>query len=317
MGHKQDPGYPRLVLLVIALLLPTASLIPLGSLWLWEHGYVFYWAIGTCIVVAAAFQLQKRLITPVRLPPADEVSNSGNADWTPGQEQAWDDVKRLAAAVEAERITSRDAALNLALETIEVVARRLHPERGEPLLQFTVPEALAVVERASANLRSFLADSFPLSDRITVAQLMWLYRWRGALDMVEKGYDLWRVVRLLNPMAAATQELRERFTRQLYDMGRAHLAGRLARAFVREVGRAAIDLYGGNLRVTSERLGAHTTAATRRDLALSATKDAEPVRILVAGQTGAGKSSLVKRLPTTSRRLLMHYRRPLASRPIG
>lgn len=296
MGHKQDPGYPRLVLLVIALLLPTASLIPLGSLWLWEHGYVFYWAIGTCIVVAAAFQLQKRLITPVRPPPADEVSNSGNVDWTSGQEQAWDDVKRLAAAVEAERITSRDAALNLALETIEVVARRLHPERGEPLLQFTVPEALAVVERASANLRSFLADSFPLSDRITVAQLMWLYRWRGALDMVEKGYDLWRVVRLLNPMAAATQELRERFTRQLYDMGRAHLAGRLARAFVREVGRAAIDLYGGNLRVTSERLGAHTTAATRRDLALSPTKDAEPVRILVAGQTGAGKSSLVNAL---------------------
>src|SRR5262249_47492444 len=149
---------------------------------------------------------------------------------------------------------------------------------------------------ASANLRNFLAESFPLSDRITVAQLMWLYRWRGALDMVERGYDLWRIVRLLNPMAAATQELRERFTRQLYDMGRAHLAGRLARAFVREVGRAAIDLYGGTLRVTSHRLRAHTTAATRRDLALSVTTDAEPVRIQVAGQTGAGKSSLVNAL---------------------
>jgi predicted GTPase len=296
MGQKQNPDYPRLVLVIIALLLPTASLIPLGSLWLWEHGYVFYWAIGTCIVVAASFQLQKRLITPVRPPPAQGAPDPGNADWTTGQEQAWDDVKRLAAGVEAERITSRDAALNLALETIEVVARRLHPERGEPLLQFTVPEALAVIERASANLRNFLAESFPLSDRITVAQLMWLYRWRGALDMVERGYDLWRIVRLLNPMAAATQELRERFTRQLYDMGRAHLAGRLARAFVREVGRAAIDLYGGTLRVTSHRLRAHTTAATRRDLALSVTTDAEPVRILVAGQTGAGKSSLVNAL---------------------
>ena len=53
----------------------------------------------------------------------------------------------------------------------------------------------------------------------------------------------------LNPISAATQELRERFTRQIYDMGREHLARRLARAFVKEVGRAAIDLYGGNLRI--------------------------------------------------------------------
>ena len=298
-GHKKDKkdvGYPRLVLVAIALLLPTASLIPLGSLWLWEHGYVFYWAIATCIVVAVAYRLEKRLIAPVRPPLADEMPGTGNPDWTPRQEEAWDDVKQLAAGVEPERITSRDAALSLALEAIEVVARRLHPERRDPLLQFTVPEALAVVERASVNLRSFLADSFPLSERITVAQLMWLYRWRGALDLAEKGYDLWRVVRLLNPMAAATQELRERFTRQLYEMGRAHLAGRLARAFVREVGRAAIDLYGGNLRVTPEQLRTHTTAATRGDLALSVTRDAEPIRILVAGQTGAGKSSLVNAL---------------------
>src|SRR5262249_60568942 len=118
---------------------------------------------------------------------------------------------------------------------------------------------------ASANLRNFLAESFPLSDRITVAQLMWLYRWRGALDMAEKGYDLWRVVRLLNPMAAATQELRERFTRQLYDMGRAHLARRLARAFGREVGRAAIDLYGGNLRDTSQKQREYRSPQKRKD----------------------------------------------------
>src|SRR5262249_60815169 len=130
------PDIRRLVLVTLAVLLRTARFIPLGSLWLWEHGYVFYWAIGTCIVAAASFQPQKRLITPVRPPPAQEAPDPGNANWTTGQEQAWDDVKRLAAGVEAERITSRDAALNLALETIEVVARRLHPERGQPLLQF-------------------------------------------------------------------------------------------------------------------------------------------------------------------------------------
>ena len=297
---KQQPGigYSRLALLAVALLLPVASLIPLGSFWLWEHGYILYWAIGTCIAVTVVYYLQKRLIGPLPtvVPPDADIAEAGDQSWTPRQAQAWDDVIGLASSVTAERMTSRDAAQSLALETIEVVAKRLHPERRDPLLQFTVPEALAVVERASGNLRGFLVSSFPLGDRITVAQLMWLYRWRGALSLAEKGYDLWRIVRLLNPLAAATQELRERFTRQIYEVGREHLARRLARAFVKEIGRAAIDLYGGNLRVTKEQLSAHVTAVSRKDSQVSQARDAEPVRILVAGQTGAGKSSLVNAL---------------------
>lgn len=292
----------RSVLLVVALLIPALSLIPLGSLWLWQHGYVLYWALGTCVVVTAVYLLQRRLI--VSLPPdaALDTDDAEPADarWTPRQAEAWADVAQLAAQVPADRLSSRDAVVDLGLETIQVVASRLHPERADPLLQFTVPEALAVVERASGSLRDFVVDNFPLGDRITVAQLMWLYRWRGALRLAEKGYDLWRVVRLLNPAAAVTQELRERFTRQIYDMGREHLARRLARAYVREVGRAAIDLYGGNLRVARGRLKAHVTDASRQDLADLEAREAEPVRILVAGQAGAGKSSLLNALASTA-----------------
>lgn len=288
--------YSRWVLLVVALLLPTLSLVPLGSLWLWEHGYIIGWAIGTCIAVAAAYYLQSWLIVPLPREPTQEAAEPADPGWTPRQSEAWDDVTQLAASVEADRMSSRDAALALALETVEVVARRLHPERRDSLLQFTVPEALAVVERASGNLRNLIVSSFPLGDRITVAQVMWLYRWRGALRLAEKGYDLWRIVRLLNPAAAATQELRERFTRQMYEMGREHLARRLARAFVREIGRAAIDLYGGNLRVSAEQASTHVTAGSRRDLTAVEARQAEPVRILVAGQTGAGKSSLINAL---------------------
>ncbi len=293
---------PRIVLLAVALLLPTASLVPLGGLWLWQHGYVLVWAMATCLVVAVAYYLQQRLIGSVAAPasdatqPEEAADASGDPGWTPRQTEAWDDVVQLASTVDPQRLSSRDAALSLALETIELVARRLHPERKDPLLQFTVPEALAVIERASSGMRAFVNRTFPLGDRVTVAQIMWLYRWRGAMQIAEKGYDLWRVVRLLNPVSAATQELRERFTRQLYDLGRQHVAQRLARAYVREVGRAAIDLYGGNLRVTATELNAHVTAASRADLAAAEAREAEPLRILVAGQIGAGKSSLVNAL---------------------
>ena len=290
----------RLVLLAIALLLPTASLIPLGGLWLWQRGYLIYWAIASCTIVAASFLLLQRLIgggvARDDAPPQEKAEAAADPGWTPRQDEAWGDVVGLASTVEPQRLSSRDAAQNLALETIELVARRLHPERRDPLLQFTVPEALAVIERASRGMRSFVIRTFPLGDRITVAQLMWLYRWRGALQLAEKGYDLWRIVRILNPVAAATQELRERFTRQLLAMGRQHVAQRLASAYVREIGRAAIDLYGGTLRVTATELSAHVTWASRADLAAAEGREAEPLRIVVAGQTGAGKSSLVNAL---------------------
>jgi uncharacterized protein len=301
VSNAQRPrGIPRLVLLAVALLLPTATLIPLGSLWLWQHGFILYWAIATCVVVSAVYYWQRRLIAPqaaASLPDDDAAPASPH--WSTAQEEAWANVRSLAANVDPGRLSSRDAVLGLGLETIEVVAKRLHPERTDPLLQFTVPEALAVIERASGGLRDFVSGSFPLGDKVTVAQLMWLYRWRGALGLAEKGYDLWRIVRLLNPVSAATQELRERFTRQIYDAGREHLARRLARAFVREVGRAAIDLYGGSLRVSKTQLESHVSAATRKDMAALEARSEEPLRILVAGQSGAGKSSLVNALASS------------------
>jgi predicted GTPase len=87
-------------------------------------------------------------------------------------------------------------------------------------------------------------------------------------------------------------EPRERFTARSTTPPRA--PARAPRAHSCARWRAAIDLYGAT--VIQQTAWVRTPAATRRDIASFDERGNEPIRILVAGQGGAGKSSLVNAL---------------------
>jgi uncharacterized protein len=291
--------YLRGAMIFIALLLPMISLLPLGWLWLWERGWALYWVAAALSLGALAYTAE--LITLRRTlrqapEPIEDVDNvAPDPSWTAREQAAWTAVEAIAANVRPAELSDRDKFLNLGMRTIEAVARQIHPQDRSPLWKFTIPEALALVERVSADLRPFVNDNIPLGDQLTVGQVLKIYGWRSAIGMAEKAYDIWRLIRLVNPVTAAAQEAREQITKHLYANVRDQLARQLARAYVREVGRAAIDLYGGRLRVSEAQLSTHVSASTLRDRG-QATGRAEPVRVLIAGQAGAGKSSLVNAL---------------------
>jgi hypothetical protein len=115
------------------------------------------------------------------------------------------------------------------------------------MLRFTVPEALNLIERVSGRLRPIFEGTIPLGSRLTVAQFAQLYRWRSVYDTAGRAWSVWRVLRLANPAAAATHEMRERLSKSLFQWAKDSIAGRMGRAYVREVGEAAIDLYSGEL----------------------------------------------------------------------
>jgi hypothetical protein len=305
---RRADGIARAITITVALLLPTLSLVPLGSLWLWERGYLVHWAVGA-VAVAALATLAARAWLPARpvrttataadddpTPAAADDDHGADPGWTPLETAAWADVQSEAGRIDVTNLTSREAILTLGVDTVRTVARRMHPEIADPVWQFTVPEALAIAERVSRRLATFTVENIPFSERLTVAHVLTLYRWRGAIGVAERAYDLWRLVRVVNPMTAATQELRERLSRQMLDWGRAQVTERLARAYVAEVGRAAIDLYGGRLHVES--IDAVTRAGAT-DATEIAARVPEPLRILVTGGTGAGKSSLINALSDT------------------
>ncbi len=238
-------------MLTAAIILPAFSLILLGSLWLFQNGYLIPWALaasGLVIFIYALAWYNMRGLLVDATNSADSQSDPvGEAEWDDREQAVWREIQSLAKSVKSGDLESQDQAVVLGLRTIELVAHSLHPKDKAPLLKFTVPEALAVIERVSARLGPFVADNVPLGDRLTVRQMMAVYRWRSAAGVAVQAYDLWRVIRLLNPAAALANEVRERIAGQLLDHGREELAKRLARAYVETVGAAAIDLYGGRL----------------------------------------------------------------------
>ena len=283
--------------LFAGIFLPTLTLVPLGSLWLWQNGYLLHWALATLVSVAGAALLQRRILGSLRSvsgTPGATADSRVEASWTPSERGAWLAVEEIAKRASATPIDSRDAVLELGEKTIRAVANRLHPEVSDPLWQFTVPEAFALMERVSRRLGAYAAENVPLGDRLTVAQILAAYRWRGALGLAEKAYDVWRFARLVNPVTAATHELRERISKQLFELGRTHVTDRLVDVYVKEVGRAAIDLYGGRLRVSKAQLQSHVSQASKADSDIIASRANEPLRVLVVGSRGSGKSSLVR-----------------------
>jgi hypothetical protein len=244
-----------------------------------------------------AVALRRSVAETTAEPPLDAADRvvPGDPGWTAREQAAWAAVEALAANVRPGELTDRDRVLNLGLRTVEAVARQIHPEDRNPLWKFTIPEALALVERVSSDLRPFVVDNIPLGDQLTVGQVLKIYRWRSVIGVAEKAYDIWRLIRLINPVTAAAQEAREQITKHLYATVRDQLARRLAEGYVREVGRAAIDLYGGRLKVSAAELTDHISASTLRDRSRGKAR-AEPLRILVAGKAGSGKSSLVNAL---------------------
>ncbi len=291
----------RLWIAGICLTLPTLTLAPFGAIWLIQHGYALYWVMGACLFVVIAFLVQlyllRRLGIPLKgAPPPELPEDRAASTWTPREKQAWEAVLAVAEKVDLSHFASWQAFLGLGQETIEAVAKALHPEVEDPLWQFTVPEALTLVEQVSLRLKPMVVQNIPFGDRLTVGQAIRIYQWRSAIDIAQRGYDIWRIIRMLNPATAATQELRERLSNKMYRWGREELAKRLARGYVKEVGRAAIDLYGGRLRVSAEELDTHITEASARDRRAVAEVQAEPLRLLVCGQVTAGKSSLINAL---------------------
>ena len=289
----------RLRLLALLLwALPIAALVPLGVFWLWRAEALVWWLLAMIGCSAAGYGLQRWLLQRDRQLLAGAATGP-DPRWPPQADEVWPAVEELAQTVKPEEWPLNEGGRwwTLGQHTLEVVARRYHPEVERPLLELTVPHTLLIIERASRDLRAAVADHIPFSHRLTLGALVRAWRWK---DAAERWLNVYRAGRLVvNPADALLSEIWGHLRGQAYDQAWTETQRWLLREYVRKVGYYAIELYSGRLTLAETEPTAVPTPASRHDLERAAVHVApisEPLRIVVLGRANAGKSSLINAL---------------------
>src|SRR5215470_8425734 len=309
---RRAPGRPRMPrsnralrhwregLLVLLVTLPWLSLLVLGVWWLWQGGYVWIWALAAGSIGLLSWPLwnsvKRRSKDDARTALGDLAEPSRG--WNVVERDAWTLVLSIADETAPLNFLELDPVLAVAQNTIAAVARRFHPDAEDAWARFSLPEAMLLGEQLCRDIRREALRRIPGVRGVQLSHMLWLQTQSERYGPVAQlgwklGYGLWRAVRAaINPLQAVGQEV----SGMVFDRTTGILSLRVrsyaTRLLVLEIGRAAIDLYAGRL-VLSE---AEIRAAQQSDMADASADPVMPVRILIAGQVSAGKSSLLNAL---------------------
>lgn len=287
------------LLTVIIYALPWLALTMLGVFWLAEHDWLLpFVGITLSLVVLLRLTLlllkrlrQRQVAAPVDAEHVPIVK--ANPEWTARELAVF---KGLCVRIRQEPRPWGDMRL-LALDLVEQAAQQLSAgQKGA--LDFSIPEALLLVDRVIIRLRRNLHDMVPFSDRISLKTILWIWENKA---WVQRGVAVagwaWRAKRLItNPPAAIMQEIQGAVTSSADGGEMKNFSVAIVQQIIlEEVARAAVDLHSGHLRFTDDELLKIELGSADIDKRILAQPD-EPIRLLVIGQISAGKSTVINRL---------------------
>ncbi|MGZ8918306.1 MAG: GTPase [Methylobacter sp.] len=273
--------------------LPFISVLIAGWYWLWLNHFLYSWLIATTTLgLAWWFFSFRRPVSGKGLKNSDTISTP---DHEIDNDQAWRKI-----AVISSRITHSNPDIGDArfyIETVEEIMRTVaghyHPEQKDAVLEIRIPYLLAVIELVAKDLRIGFAENVPASHIITLTDIV-----RGR-RLAAQSVGIYRLLRLVVNMGPVA-ELASAAGSKLYSETYEDIKAGLIDAFIKKVAYYAIELYSGKLVLDMDQLTAHVGRRTRADLKDIKQREenqfAEPLRILVIGQTNAGKSSLINAL---------------------
>lgn len=290
---SRTKGYWLFLVAVLLFVAPYIAVFALGTYWTWQHGLIWYWAVGTgvpTLVGLALIERARRRIFPsaAAAPPSAPAS-------TPTGRAAMQSVREI-----SERLQSADLPLEqpevlektareTALEILETVARHFHPDADRPALQTPVAHVAALVQLVADDFRRTFTHSVPWGKTVTLGRLLW-WKEKGDLGWRISMY-LWQLNRIrrmiFRPATAIVQEVQDHFGQNLSAKSLAGLKRSAIDFCVTKAGEYAIQLYSGGFVLEGE------YRPRLMEPSAGAPFDGEPLQVLVVGQVKSGKSSLI------------------------
>ena len=278
-------------------LLPWLALMALGGRWLWEQGWLSYGIGGLAVFLLLLSGLLRWLgkqtktlvIEPLAIPP--------NPNWPDSAQPAWAAIEQLAKdwSTRADLFTDQGALLKLSNEVLSTVARQFHADSKHPIMEFPLPYLLKLIVLVCEDIQHQVLDKIPGSHAVSVGDLLRYKEWYDTLATMKKS----NIGKLFFKWPGAKSgKVRSLLLGKGLNLVTDELRHRLVNAYVRKLGYYAIQLYSGQLTLDAK---APTDIMTEyaqqdRDQAEHIAQSVEPLRILVLGQIGAGKSSLINAL---------------------
>ncbi|BAT52139.1 Small GTP-binding protein domain protein [Nostoc sp. NIES-3756] len=189
-------------------------------------------------------------------------------------------------------------------DLVRAIALIYYPEAQYPLLNIYIPQAYGLIRGTVDDLDQWMQKLSPALNQVTIGQAYQAYEvYRKLEPSARKVLRAWNWAQwFLNPVAAVANRATKGTTNQANQQLLVNLGQLLREAALKNLCRQAIALYSGTTPpIPTATVSTPTLPKTKTQTLESILAQAEPVEkveqkpvsILLAGRTGAGKSSLI------------------------